>query len=43
LISESVSQLAAGERFVLTPRGRLGLKGLGRTRVYEVTLEEQTT
>jgi class 3 adenylate cyclase len=40
LISEVVAQLTAGQAFNLTARGRIGLKGLGRIRVYEVSWQE---
>lgn len=36
LVAEVVHQLVTGKGFVLTPRGRVELKGLGRVRVYGV-------
>jgi eukaryotic-like serine/threonine-protein kinase len=40
LVSDVVAQLTAGQAFNLTARGRIGLKGLGRIRVYEVSWQE---
>jgi len=40
LVSEVVAHLVAGKRFEFVPRGRIGLKGLGRVRVFEVAWDD---
>jgi class 3 adenylate cyclase len=42
VVSHVVSQLIAGKEFRMINRGRVMLKGLGRTRLYEIAWEDAT-